>query len=295
MLLQETYYDILDLPPNSTPQEVREAYLRLKATFNRDSLALYTLVSTEEREETLKKIEEAYYTLSNTERRRQYDQSYGHLSSLEESGLPKRRPNLQSPTPQEDHSAGHNAVVISIDRTAPMETLSDSENFLVAPTTDFTSQKPPSHTIPQTGYSAAPAPVAANAASSSRIGTEAFSIPSQTPIQGAPKPLPSKEIRSPGPALDAVLYQAIEMETEWRGSFLKRIREAYKISLEEMASITKVTKTYLTAIEEENYSKLPAAVYIRGFIIQVAKVLKLPHEKVASAYLTRYRRTHEAS
>lgn len=278
MILQETYYDILDLPPNSTPQEVRDAYMRLKATFNRDSLALYTIISPEEREEALKKIEEAYYTLSNTERRRQYDQGYENLSSLADP-QPQLR-NSPSPNKAPAQLPSHQAVIISIDRTAPMETLADSENFLVAPTTDFTSPKPPPSSIPQTAPpSLAQKPV--------------DDLPSQGSRLNLAKPAPPKEVRSPGPALDAVLYQAIEMETEWRGTFLKRIREAYKISIEEMASITKVTKTYLTAIEEENYSKLPAAVYIRGFIIQVAKVLKLPHEKVANAYITRYRRTHE--
>jgi cytoskeletal protein RodZ len=57
-----------------------------------------------------------------------------------------------------------------------------------------------------------------------------------------------------------------------------------------MSATTKVTKTYLIAIEEENYSKLPAQVYIRGFVSQIAKVLKLSSEKVASSYILRYQK-----
>src|SRR5205807_896961 len=103
-----------------------------------------------------------------------------------------------------------------------------------------------------------------------------------------PRP-PPRELRpvpSP-PSVDPNLAKDIAKETEWRGSFLRKIREAQRVSLEEMSGATKITKNYLLAIEEENFSRLPATVYIRGFVIQIAKVLKLPHDKVASAYLSR--------
>src|SRR4051812_26547550 len=78
-----THYDILDIPSDASPHEVREAYIRIKATYNRDSIALYSLISQEEREETLKNIEEAFQILSNPEKRRQYDENYGLLSAVE--------------------------------------------------------------------------------------------------------------------------------------------------------------------------------------------------------------------
>ncbi len=42
------------------------------------------------------------------------------------------------------------------------------------------------------------------------------------------------------------------------------------------------------AIEEENFPKLPAAVYLRGFLTQVSKYLKLPHSAVVQAYIARF-------
>src|SRR3954468_17505735 len=86
-----TYYDILDLKPDASPQEVREAYLRTKSTYNKDSVALYTLVSADEREDMLSKVEEAYEILSNADRRREYDRHHGLLGA-EEAMMPTSRP-----------------------------------------------------------------------------------------------------------------------------------------------------------------------------------------------------------
>ena len=44
---------------------------------------------------------------------------------------------------------------------------------------------------------------------------------------------------------------------------------------------------YLVAMEEEDYAKLPAVVYCRGFLQQVAKRLKLPNEPMITKYIAR--------
>jgi len=311
MILSEdlTFYDILDVAPNATPQEVREAYLKTKGTFNRDSVALYTIITKEEREETLKKIEEAYFVLSNPERRRQYDKSYGFLADHEmlEEAIERARDedNIVHLGDQQHHGGNQpiqkpQATIVSIDRVPPMETLQNSESLLVPPTTDFSYTRPSSKSRTITHVS-----------SPSQDQSHSPHVPPPPPTQAhvspakAQKTSPNisingpnaypgfRETRSPMPALDSVLLQAIEMETEWRGIFLRKVREAYKISIEEMAGITKVTKTYLLAIEDEDYKRLPAAVYIRGFVTQLAKVLKLPHDKVANAYICRYTRNKE--
>ena len=40
-----TLYEVLDLTPDASAQEVREAYLRTKAAYGKDSVALYSLIS----------------------------------------------------------------------------------------------------------------------------------------------------------------------------------------------------------------------------------------------------------
>ncbi len=112
---ERTYYDLLEVSPDATPQEIRSAYLRVKAAYRKDSVALYSLMDESETEDLLGRIESAYQVLSNPDARRDYDKKHG--SSL-----------TAPPTPL--------AQVVSIDRVPPME--SASEELLVAPATDFT-------------------------------------------------------------------------------------------------------------------------------------------------------------
>jgi cytoskeletal protein RodZ len=55
--------------------------------------------------------------------------------------------------------------------------------------------------------------------------------------------------------------------------------------------MTKVSTLYLQGIEREDYSKLPAPVYVRGFVFQYAKCLKLQPEIVANSYVARMKKS----
>jgi cytoskeletal protein RodZ len=83
----------------------------------------------------------------------------------------------------------------------------------------------------------------------------------------------------------------IKHETEYRGNFLRKVREYKCISLDELSEFTKISRTYLNCIETEGFSGLPAPVYLRGFIMQISKALKLPHDKVADNYMAHYKKT----
>ena len=52
--------------------------------------------------------------------------------------------------------------------------------------------------------------------------------------------------------------------------------------------MTKVSARYIEFIEEENFTKLPARAYIRGFVMLYAKALGYDPEKMTSDYLKRY-------
>lgn len=69
------------------------------------------------------------------------------------------------------------------------------------------------------------------------------------------------------------------------GPFLKEIREYKNVTVERMAEMTRVSKNHIRAIENEDPSQLPADVYVRGYVYQYAKVLKLNPEAVASSFL----------
>jgi curved DNA-binding protein CbpA len=245
MLLNEntSYYELLEVPPDASPQELRAAYLRAKAAYKKDSVALYTLMSPNETEEILRRIEEAYEVLSVPERRRAYDRNHGHLTIDEEA--------MRIPMPSRHHK------IISIDRVPPMENSANDADLLIPPTTDFSESTTPPPT-PSTPTSQSRAQQTANPRHSTETANE------------------------------QAITQEIQQETEWRGSFLRRMRETRRISIEEFSEHTKISKTYLRAIEDEIYAKLPAPVYLRGFLTQIAKLLKLPADKVAGAYMARY-------
>ena len=50
------------------------------------------------------------------------------------------------------------------------------------------------------------------------------------------------------------------------GDYLKREREARKVSLREVAHLTNITERYLDFIEKDDYAKLPEGPYVRGYI-----------------------------
>ncbi len=74
------------------------------------------------------------------------------------------------------------------------------------------------------------------------------------------------------------------------GSFLKQQRQTLDISLATIVEQTKVSRTILGHIEEEVYTHLPAPVYLRGFIVEFAKIVHAadPHQ-IASQYLEQMR------
>lgn len=79
--------------------------------------------------------------------------------------------------------------------------------------------------------------------------------------------------------------EEIDNCSTYTGEFLKSIREYKNVTVERLAEMTKISKTYITNIESEQLDNLPALVYVRGFVYQYAKMLKLNPDHVASSYI----------
>lgn len=281
----QTLYDVLDIPPDANPQEIRAAYHRAKAAYRKDSVALYSLMDPDETDRILARIEEAFLVLSSPEKRKEYDRKHGQIA--------------------ENFTQDESSKIFSIDRVPPMEG-GTGDDLLVAPSTDFTQSGFPG----QSQQKPTPTP---GVASSSRKPTSPSpfdvtdekddSDPFGNPMPVAPKPspgltksssaavttasMPAAAAQPPSQIDDPTLALEITEQVEWRGRFLRKVREARRISVEEMADYSKISKTYILAIEDENFDKLPAVVYLRGFVLQICRYLKLPGEKAAAAYLAR--------
>jgi flagellar biosynthesis protein FlhG len=91
------------------------------------------------------------------------------------------------------------------------------------------------------------------------------------------------------------LAHEVNAQTVFTGSLLRKVREAQGIGLDDISRRTKISASYLQAIEEERFAALPAFVYLRGFVNEVAKYLKLDAMQVSRTYLKRYRewRNHQ--
>ncbi|MEM9730458.1 MAG: helix-turn-helix domain-containing protein [Myxococcota bacterium] len=99
----------------------------------------------------------------------------------------------------------------------------------------------------------------------------------------------SAEVQAVDPA-ELPPAPAITPDTEFSGALLRAVRESQGTGLDQISERTKVGTHYLRYIEEDAFESLPAAVYVRGFVTEFAKCLKLDPEQVSQSYLRRYRR-----
>jgi flagellar biosynthesis protein FlhG len=89
--------------------------------------------------------------------------------------------------------------------------------------------------------------------------------------------------------LQSELQREIGPDTEFTGALLRKVRESQGIELAEISARTKIARAHLHAIEEEEFEDLPALVYTRGFLAELAKYLRLDPAQVQKTYLRRLR------
>jgi DnaJ-class molecular chaperone len=209
----KNYYEILETPYNSSFELLKENYTKARNAYSSDSLALYSLLSDEECSRVLETIDEAYSILSDSSKRKLYDEAKGIKTEIKDSN--------ESDT-----------NITKSEKSTPK--------------------------------------VSMNKILSSNV----FSLDFKT--------IPEME-------------KEIEQCTEFSGEFLQKVREYKNVDIKRMADLTKVSKTYIKYIEEENFAGLPATVYIRGFVYQYAKTLKLNPELVATSYLRKVKANRDTN
>ncbi len=105
-------------------------------------------------------------------------------------------------------------------------------------------------------------------------------------------PEPSKPVRAVDAEkrmLRAELVREIGPDTEFSGATLRKVREAQGVELTEISAHTKIGRLHLAALEDEAWEALPAEVYVRGFLMEVAKFLSLDPAQVQRTYMRRMR------
>lgn len=68
------------------------------------------------------------------------------------------------------------------------------------------------------------------------------------------------------------------------GEGLKKARLKAALSLEDLASLTKIPKSYLISLEEGQYDLLPADVYVKGYLKAYSEYVGLDYHKILKLY-----------
>ncbi len=216
------FYELLEISPLASSQEVHKAYDRVRRIYEPNSIALYSLFTAEETARIRQKIEEAYRTLAYDDNRRRYDRT---LKEQQET------PEPESLAPPPLHQYHYQPV-----QSAPvLQTREEEEPIPVEP-------------LDASEDHAAPRPV-------------------ETTRTAA---VPRTEI------------------VEFSGMAIRVLREQARLTLRNVADTTKIGSRYLEYIELENFAKLPPRAYLRGFLLQYAKILGVDPERLAGDYLKRY-------
>ncbi|MBX3019342.1 MAG: helix-turn-helix domain-containing protein [Bdellovibrionaceae bacterium] len=193
------HYDILELSPQCSQNDITDAYNKAKATYSGQNPALYTIFSEQEAREYLRLVEEAYAVLGNRSLRALYDEK-----------LVKG--------------------VVDTSKVAYDNLLQESRTNK-------------SHQLPK---------------------IQRFKLEYEA---------------------NPTFEEEIKIQSNWSGDFLKKVREYKKVSLEQLAEITKITPFYLNALEKMERENLPAPVFVRGYLVQVCRTLNLDDKKVADSYM----------
>ena len=95
---------------------------------------------------------------------------------------------------------------------------------------------------------------------------------------------PRADAPVPARSSEAVLEEIHQFD----GKALRRVREARGISVAEIVSETNIRTWYIECIETERFDALPALIYLKGFLKQIAVYLGLDPQRVLADYIARY-------
>jgi flagellar biosynthesis protein FlhG len=233
---EQNYYELLDVKPHASAQELERSYQRARRYFSGDSVATYALFQPDELTLLRRRIDE------DQERPVPVEQAQTTMFEPVREIMPEEEAEEEPPR-----------------RAPPLEVI--EEDLL------------------ETQEISEP-PVEIESIEDRIIREEGENVPPVVAADQSPKPQlpPMPEITE---------------ETEYTGDLLRQVREARGLTIEQMANTTKIAIYYLRHLEAEEFEDLPAKVYVRGYLKQIAKLLRLEVEPMVRSFMDRIERPRE--
>lgn len=278
--MAEGFYQRLGLRPGASDDEVRDAYHESLARLVRKLRAARangadTAVLDAERDA----LRESFEVITDPIRRRRYEL----MCKLEGTSLGK------------DPAAIQRALEPALITPAVAAALD-----LVRDLTKLPVSGPAEPSRPKAAPRRAPVERAVSMLDERQREQRAAAVLESTPEpQFAPAPppivVPVSSLAEPAVPAPAVAGELNTAELDflagnygYDGRYLAALRQAKGVSLEQLAETTRISARYLKAIEDNAYDRLPAAVFVRGYLKEITGVLEVAEEPFIRGYMALY-------
>ncbi|MCC7071239.1 MAG: helix-turn-helix domain-containing protein [Deltaproteobacteria bacterium] len=299
-----TWFDVLEVGGDVSPADLTKAYERALSLVEGRSIGGYLMLDPMAAESARADVEAAYAVLSDPERRRAYQERLaangeapptgGTAASAPAGGAPDAAATERSSGPiagwsaegepvSGEATAEARAILGLPEGDASAEERRSSQLKFLAP--DGNAAAPPRTETPRPG--SLDIRFAAPSTDSGPSAAMPASPPLAPPVREVAETAPSSATGStpPAAAVPDDPARPLELPEEITGALVRELRMARGLSIDEMSQQTKVRRGVLQAIEEQDLPNLPARVYLRGFLTQVGRVLKVDRNRLAEGYV----------
>lgn len=100
----------------------------------------------------------------------------------------------------------------------------------------------------------------------------------------------ARAVQPRGPPLSPATVAELVDTFGYSGHLLHAVREAREITVEELSAATRIASRYIEALEANAFHQLPSAVFVKGYVREMAAFLEVPPVPVVQGYMALFKR-----
>ena len=273
-----SFYERLGVPQGASEEAVREGYQRslarlVKKLRDTRSRGGDTQILEAERDA----VREAFEVLTDTVRRRRYDL----LLQTDSQGLPR--------APEDLWDSVHEGLVDPTSAAAVEVVRELTELDVGGSFTDAAFEK----TSPQAPQPPQPPAVSMMSPAERDERARVASEPVPEPTNLTDFELPPPRIQAPVQEAQVEFAPAtgerdVAKHVGHDGRYIASVRAGKGMSVDELSASTRIASRYIEAIENNDFERLPAAVFVRGYLREIAQVLEVDEAALVEGYMALY-------